>query len=61
MEQESHREEAQELRALVKRGRLSSLAPQAALNAIERERAELVFRASRVGVALQAATGGITE
>jgi site-specific DNA recombinase len=40
-------EEAQELRTLVKKGRLSSVAAQAALDAIERERAELVFRASR--------------
>ena len=40
-------EEAQELRTLVKKGRLSSVAAQAALDAIERERAELVFHASR--------------
>jgi hypothetical protein len=40
-------EEAQELRALVKQGRLSPPAAQAALDAIEHERAELVFRASR--------------
>ncbi len=40
-------EESQELRTLVKKGRLSSVAAQAALDAIERERAELVFRASR--------------
>ena len=39
--------EAEELRALVKRGRLPSVAAQAALQAIERERAELVFHASR--------------
>jgi site-specific DNA recombinase len=40
-------EEAQELRTLEKKGRLSSLAARAALDAIEYERAELVSRASR--------------
>jgi hypothetical protein len=40
-------EEAQELCTLVKKGRLSSVPAQAALDAIERERAEFVFRASR--------------
>jgi hypothetical protein len=40
-------EEAEELRTLVKKGRLSSVAAQAALDAIERERTELVFHASR--------------
>jgi hypothetical protein len=35
------------LRTLVKQGRLSSPAAQAALDAIESERTELVFRASR--------------
>jgi hypothetical protein len=40
-------EEAHELRVLMKQGRLSSPAAQAALHAIEHERAELVFRASR--------------
>lgn len=40
------RREVEELRALVKKGRLSSVAAQAALEAIERERTELVFHAS---------------
>ena len=40
-------EEAQELCTLVKKGRLSSIAAQAALDAIERERTELAFQASR--------------
>lgn len=40
-------EETEELRGLVKKGRLSSVAAQAALEAIERERAELVIHASR--------------
>ena len=40
-------EEAQELRTLVKKGRPSSVAAQAALDAIERERTELAFQSSR--------------
>jgi hypothetical protein len=35
------------LRTLVKKGRLSSVAAQAALDAIERERTELAFQSSR--------------
>ncbi len=40
-------DEAQELRTLVKKGQLSSVAAQAALDAIEHERTELAFQASR--------------